>query len=403
MSIREPSDAQPATIRAERPRHENWRPGRRSDARTPRRARATSLAWCLLLVAACSAPAMRPGTPRFGDWRGMPTGWDKLERIDRWLSTSGTTAATDDRLAAQLELAEGRVELTLLDGNALDARVREIRLELAVNGFEAVLDDPLAGEQTIERAEEGLRQAERMGFVLTRPEPKSASRPESIAGVIPRASWGAAPTRSNVDPADGRWEKITVHHTAMPAAHLARGGQAASAAELRSIQQIHQTSRRWADIGYHYLIDPAGRVFEGRSMQWQGAHAGRDQSTGRNFNPRNIGICLLGNFEIERPTAAAIAALEALIEDLQRRHRIPRNELWGHEHFKSTECPGRNLASWLSRYKLSAARTASAASASSSSSSEILGSQPSARSRDGSPTTASMSSLRVRAGSDRVR
>ena len=101
----------------------------------------------------------------------------------------------------------------------------------------------------------------------------------------------------------------------------------------------------WGDIGYHYLIDPDGRVYEGRRLKWQGAHA-----TGSN-NIDNIGVCMIGNFAIERPTAAALNALDALLVDLRGKYGIPRSELHGHQHFTNTECPGVHLSAWLSRYK----------------------------------------------------
>lgn len=363
----------------------------------------------LILVAACASPGLAPsGPPTFGDWEGMPTSWEKLDRIDRWLTARGPSASSEELLEARLELAEGRVELAVLDGSTIDARTRAIRLELAANGFSSVLSDSLASNHQRGRAEDGLAAVERMGHARA-PEPAPrADKAALLSGIVSRRAWGAAPTRANVDPASGHWDRITIHHTAMAASHLMRGSLSSSAAELRMIQSQHQSSRGWADIGYHFLIDPAGRVFEGRSLRWQGAHAGRDERTGRNFNPGNIGICLLGNFQTERPTPAALNALEGLIETLQGRYSIARRELYGHEHFRTTECPGRNLAAWLARYKAAVAlseggSSAALATASSSASTSRWGAQPSSTSRAGSPTSSFASWGRARAGSDRVR
>ena len=50
--------------------------------------------------------------------------------------------------------------------------------------------------------------------------------------------------------------------------------KSATAARLETIRKAHlrRDGGRWGDIGYHYAIDPAGRLWEGRSLKWQGAH-----------------------------------------------------------------------------------------------------------------------------------
>jgi hypothetical protein len=356
-----------------------------------------------LLIAACAAPGPRaPGSVEFGDWRALPVGWERLERIDRWLGQDGLRAPSAERLQATLELAEGRVELTLRDGSSLALETRRTRLELAETGFEQVVSDSLASAEQVERASAGLQAVDRLaqrpaGPVARTDRATGPKRPDLPSGVLPRSSWGAAPAGSNITAASGRWRRITLHHSAMTALPLVRGGLAASASELRGIQRIHQQDQDWADIGYHFLIDPAGRVFEGRELRWQGAHAGSDSSSGRNNNPDNIGVCLLGNFEVERPTPAALASLTQLLEQLRTRYQIPRSELHGHRHFKATECPGAHLASWLANYK--AGRVASSSSASN----EIAGAKPSAESFSGSPISSSASPDLARPGSTRVR
>ena len=103
--------------------------------------------------------------------------------------------------------------------------------------------------------------------------------------------------------------------------------------------------RGFGDIGYHYLIDPAGRVWAGRSLDYQGAHA-----RGSN-NIANIGICLLGNFDDERPRPTALRSLASLLGALRERHDIPAFRVYGHCDFCVTACPGRHLSSWVGRYK----------------------------------------------------
>ena len=86
---------------------------------------------------------------------------------------------------------------------------------------------------------------------------------------VSRASWRAKPLRQNHEPM-GPPTRITVHHSAEP---LTSRKLSESRKEVLRIQSIHQDDKHWADIGYHFLIDPAGRIFEGRPVEIQGAHA----------------------------------------------------------------------------------------------------------------------------------
>ncbi|QDU67402.1 N-acetylmuramoyl-L-alanine amidase [Planctomycetes bacterium Pla86] len=351
-----------------------------------------------LLVVACAAPGPRLGARvQFNDWAQLPMGWERLDRIDRWLSAEGPGAASEERLDALLDLAEGRAEMAALDRNSADPEVISTRLELAALGFQAVLTDRLASAYQQHRAEDGLAAIEQLGLDVGHVDKAERVEASFSGTAIPRAIWGASPAdRRDMTPAS-RWNKITVHHTAMSAGHLHGASLAASADALRRVQHEHVSTNGWADIGYHFLIDPCGRVFQGRELQWQGAHAGRDPATGANFNSGNIGICLLGNFNSERPTPAALIALTQLIDGLRGQYGIARSAVFGHRHFKNTECPGTNLASWLTRYK------AGLAMSSSSDSSPTLGDQPRAASLAATPTTSLGSWDRTRSGSSSVR
>ena len=93
------------------------------------------------------------------------------------------------------------------------------------------------------------------------------------------------------------------------------------------------------------LIDSSGRVFIGRDMRYQGAHAGGANNRG------NIGVCLVGNFDIERPSRAAVAALDRLVAALRSRYSIDGSKILPHRHWKNTECPGRYLMGHLEQYR----------------------------------------------------
>ena len=164
-------------------------------------------------------------------------------------------------------------------------------------------------------------------------------------GTIRRAVWGALAERPReMDRHSGMWKWITVHHSAMEVPARVLSSQPVGQEAVRGIQTSHMNGRGYGDIGYHFLVDPAGRVYEGRSLQWQGAHA-----KGKN-NVGNIGICLLGNFENAPPTRQAQAALHSLVASLRSGFAIGTTHVVGHGHWTSTKCPGRHLTTVLNRY-----------------------------------------------------
>jgi hypothetical protein len=170
---------------------------------------------------------------------------------------------------------------------------------------------------------------------------------------VSRASWRAKPIRQNHE-LMGPPTRITIHHSAEP---LSSRKLSDSRKEVLRIQSIHQDDKHWADIGYHFLIDPAGRVFEGRPIDVQGAHAGNKAT-----NRGNIGICLLGNFKAQpergpdyaieqRPTSTQLASLEKLVNSLRGSFRIQREQVFHHGDFRQTECPGWRLRGWIRNYR----------------------------------------------------
>ncbi len=120
-------------------------------------------------------------------------------------------------------------------------------------------------------------------------------------------------------------DTIVIHHSFTPLTDGPRG-----------IQDRHTRDRGFADIGYHFLVDGSGRVYEGRSLKVRGAHTHR-------YNFGTIGIVLMGNFDVDRPTPSQLFGLNALVDHLVDRYTITR--LAGHLDFRRQEtvCPGRHL------------------------------------------------------------
>nr|WP_246829433.1 N-acetylmuramoyl-L-alanine amidase [Nocardia transvalensis] len=120
--------------------------------------------------------------------------------------------------------------------------------------------------------------------------------------VISRAQWGADESIRCEDPTyDDGLGGITVHHTAGRNDY----SPAESAGIVRSIYAYHAKTLGWCDIGYHALVDKYGQIFEGHAggldRPVQGAHAG-------GFNENTSGVALMGDFETEPPTDAALQA-----------------------------------------------------------------------------------------------
>ncbi len=141
-----------------------------------------------------------------------------------------------------------------------------------------------------------------------------------------------------------RVERITVHHDGMPPVRITSRMDVAH--RIDSIRQAHQNAG-WGDIGYHFIVDPFGQVWEGRPLAFQGAHV-------HDHNVRNLGVLTLGNFELQTPTTAQRSALSRFLAVRMRQHRVPLVRVHTHRELTSTLCPGRNLQRVMNQLRSSA-------------------------------------------------
>jgi hypothetical protein len=198
-------------------------------------------------------------------------------------------------------------------------------------------------------------------YVRSRSE-RRPLRAVAVAGsplILSRPSWRANERirRGKPDYADAVRFAV-VHHTAGTNAYT----RAQSAAIVRGIQRYHVLANGWDDVGYNFLVDKYGQIFEGRyggvDKNVVGAHA-------QGFNQGSTGIALIGNYDATNPTPAARAALTRLIAwRLDLAHVDPTIVLdWrstgnpkfpagrmvtlrtisGHRDTGYTACPGSNL------------------------------------------------------------
>jgi len=322
--------------------------------------RSSLVAALILIAAACSAPPPRdldpvPGYDTGQDyphWSGRPVTWSKLGEIEEWLDGSGPRAYPEYVPSAHLELAEGRLALARREAKGLSAPLLATRLSAAERDFREVLEHPRARSLQKDRARQGLSELEALRAPKTTTTAKKRSATPTAASsnlgfsVMKRENWKAAPARAErMTAVDVPYDRITIHHSAKES----DGGSELSSArdvadKIKKIQSFHMRDKGWGDIGYHFLIDASGQVWQGRALDWQGAHAGGDGNIG------NIGICMLGDFSTSAPSHEAMDALEQLVDRLSEIHRISRSRVYAHKHFSKTECPGSPLASWVTRH-----------------------------------------------------
>ncbi len=172
-------------------------------------------------------------------------------------------------------------------------------------------------------------------------EPEPAPKPPVAPATdwyVPRTTWAAQPIdTSNIEPMGPIW-RLTIHHSGET-----RDAQSPAPGELRFFERAHK-AKGWACIGYHFIIDRDGTVYEGRPLKFQGAHAVGDNNKG------NIGVCLIGNFDDTPVPNEQKAALLSVLNRLCVQYRIGRDQIFGHQHFKITDCPGRNLQALVVAY-----------------------------------------------------
>jgi hypothetical protein len=152
--------------------------------------------------------------------------------------------------------------------------------------------------------------------------------------IISRADWGATNPRK-LSAVKSRTE-FMIHYSTGDEL-----GVADSAQWVRNIQHQHMAKNGWVDIGYNFLVDKTGVVFEGRGWSYVGAHC-------PNHNTQAIGVCYLGDDDpnYQDATPAARASIKKLYEMANTRYGTTL-KLLGHRDGKATACPGNELYAWL--------------------------------------------------------
>lgn len=105
---------------------------------------------------------------------------------------------------------------------------------------------------------------------------------------------------------------------------------------VRQVQAYHQ-SKGWKDLGYHWLVDDAGNVLEGRGWDVRGSHAGAK------YNATHHACAYLGDGK--SPTPAALDAIDRVLAEHERRYGTSDHR--GHCEVSRKSCPGPGVMAWL--------------------------------------------------------
>src|SRR4051812_13238909 len=200
-------------------------------------------------------------------------------------------------------------------------------------------------------------------------------QPGSPPPIVPRAAWGAAAVPPRAAPRFGVVQAAFVHHTVTVNEYAPTD----SPAIVLGIAKFHRDTNGWNDIGYNFLVDRYGQVFEGRAggvdQPVVGAHA-------QGYNVQSTSVAQIGTYTVGGITPEALEATARLLGWKLSLHGVPAlgtvvlnsgggsdnrfaagtpvtvNRICGHRDGDATSCPGDALYGQLPALR---ARTAALA------------------------------------------
>lgn len=167
--------------------------------------------------------------------------------------------------------------------------------------------------------------------------------------IYSRAQWGADESMRDGAPRYAAVKGAVIHHTVNANNYTAEQVPGI----IRGIYAYHTKSQGWSDVGYNFLVDRFGRLWEGRYGGVTAAVRGAHISA---YNDYAFGISAIGNYDIAEPSSEMVAAITRLIAWKLAIHGIDATstQTWGsvrmpaiigHRDGGSTACPGRYLYS----------------------------------------------------------
>lgn len=196
---------------------------------------------------------------------------------------------------------------------------------------------------------------------VTAPDPiSSAAAGATDPNIITRAEWGADESLKNgAVPQTTTYKVAFVHHTAGTNSYTRAEGPA----QVRGLYAYYVNSLGYSDMGYNFLVDKYGQIYEGRTGSIDGFP--RDAATG-GFNTDTMAVSALGNFSAAPAPSAMVTALGRIIGyRLAKVHADPMGHqtlvaedgsykwppgrkvtfdvISGHRDASATACPGAHL------------------------------------------------------------
>ncbi|HEX2084742.1 MAG TPA: peptidoglycan recognition protein [Solirubrobacteraceae bacterium] len=221
---------------------------------------------------------------------------------------------------------------------------------------------------------EGSARGLRVHFVDVKAPPRRARAraAQAQAGgqpvIVPRAEWGGDQCQPRDAPTHGEVRLAFVHHTATANEYAPED----SREMVLGICRFHRNSNGWDDIGYNFLVDKYGTIFEGRAGGVDQAIVG---AQAQGYNSVSTGIANLGNYQDVPPADLALDAIGRLLAWKLPLHgapvegqvavvsgggssnRYPSGQtvtferISGHRDGNSTACPGEQLYLQLPRIR----------------------------------------------------
>ncbi|HET6497273.1 MAG TPA: N-acetylmuramoyl-L-alanine amidase, partial [Thermoleophilia bacterium] len=198
----------------------------------------------------------------------------------------------------------------------------------------------------------------------------SAVAQTSKPAIVTRSKWGADESLRRADPDFAPVKMAFVHHTVSGNNY----SRSEAPAVVRAIYYYHVRGVGFNDLGYNFLIDRYGTIYEGR---YGGVTAGVIGAQTFGFNTGSTGVALMGSFDSSSPPAASLAALKKLLAwKLDVHHVKPTSSarmtcradekykagqtvvlpaISGHRNANYTACPGAALYAKLPGIRISAA------------------------------------------------
>ena len=244
----------------------------------------------------------------------------------------------------------------------------------ALTGVRLVAIDPTPDGGVAERLTGAVRRVAAAVAGISFDQPAVAASGAPV--IVTRAQWGADERLRSGSPSYSPVKMAFVHHTAGSSTYT----PADSPALVRAVYAYHTRSLGWSDIGYNFLVDRFGTVYEGRfggvSRGVVGAHV-------LGFNTGSAGISVMGTYTDAAPPAEAVAALERLLawklgvaglspsgtatltcgatEKYRQGAAVTFPVIAGHRQANYTECPGEAFYKLLPAVRANVAKRIGAA------------------------------------------